>query len=144
MDRESFANRRACDTDRSAIERAVKRPRRAQTVTFWPFIQLPLIAPGITSHPDCACNWPPPFPCAKTSVISMLPKASPVSLSYLFLVSLMSVACYFGTICCPWALALRFCGVASVPQAIKAAQHESTSFPVMPHSQCIVGLGNIH
>ncbi|KAL3147711.1 hypothetical protein ABBQ32_002454 [Trebouxia sp. C0010 RCD-2024] len=31
MDRESFTNRRACDTDRSAIERAVKRPRRAQT-----------------------------------------------------------------------------------------------------------------
>ncbi len=140
MDRESFANRRACDTDRSAIERAVKRPRRAQTVTFWPFIQLPLIAPGITSRPDCACNWPPPFPCAKTSVTSMLPKSSPVSLSYLFLVSLMSVACYFGTICCRWALALRFGGVASVSQAIKAAQQESTSFLSCLAASAFLGL----
>lgn len=106
MDRESFTNRRACDTDRSAIERAVKRPRRAQTVTFCPSIQLPLIAPGISLHPDCAYDWPPPLPCAEATGTSMSPKLLPISLSYS-----LDVSCYFGTFCYHWALALRCVGV---------------------------------
>lgn len=131
MDRESFANRRACDTDRSAIERALKRPRRAQTVTFCPSIQHPSIAPGISPHPDCACDWPPPLPCVEAVCVAQAVTDITVILAR---VSILSVSCYFGTFCCRWGLALRFAGVAFVFQAtvLSVESARKDKFPVMP------------